>query len=504
VEVGLRGDAPVSVLVVDESAGLPLQAARALLDAGHQAMRVSAFREALDMFDRGLALLGQAGKRPTAEAAEVRRLLEVARLGPQRNLTGLGSASLRGTLERAAAAWADTPAGEASGRPMLLMLAAETERLLAAGQFQQGLEAVERLRDRAAQCGEEGFVALAHHRLGTLYHCMGDLRESESAFNWVREWLTPERAAEARAQVGHDVAASSLAFSALNRLFLGYPQQALARSHESIAGAIERGDLYMQAIASALGSALQFFLRDKAALQERSEQSHRLCLQGGFAMWQAYVEVFLGWLAVRRGEIAVGTEQMRRALSEWQAMGMAVGTDSLLPVLADGCLAAARQDPAGEDAFRLLETGLAAIAPVLGADVPCGQCYQAELHRLRGELLLARDGLGAAAEASECFRRAMQLGREKGALAWELRAAVSLVRLRERRHGLLREGERRSEAHAAELAEARRCLAGVYARYTEGFDSPNLQEAAALLGDHPQDIRNGPRSRQSSHLVRRR
>jgi DNA-binding SARP family transcriptional activator len=476
-----------------ESAGLPLQAARALLDAGHQAMRVSAFREALDMFDRGLALLGQAGERPTGEAAEIRRLIEVARLGPQRNLAGLGSASLQGGLARAAAAWAGAPAGEAQGRPMLMMIAAETERLFAAGQFEHGLDAAERMRDLASQSGEEGFAALAHHRLGNLYHCMGDLREAESHFGWVRDWLTPERAAEARAEAGHDVAASSLAFSALNQWFLGYPQQALARSSEAITGAIERGDLYAQACASALGSTLLFFLRDKAALQERSEQSYRLCLQGGFAMWQAYAEVFLGWLAVLRGEGAAGIEQMRRALSEWQATGMAVGTDSLVPVLANGCLAAARECPAREDTVRLLATGLAAIDPVLGADVPCGQCYQAELHRLRGELLLARDGLAASAEALVCFQRALQLGREQGALAWELRAAMSLVRLRERHHGPPSEAAWEGQAFAAALVGARRCLADVYARYTEGFAFPDLQEAAGLIGnlepsatwDHP-------------------
>jgi tetratricopeptide (TPR) repeat protein len=366
---------------------------------------------------------------------------------------------------------------------MLMMLAAETERLFATGQFEHGLDAAERMRDLASQCGEEGFVALAHHRLGNLYHCMGELREAESHFGWVRDWLTPERAAEARAETGHDVAASSLAFSALNQWFLGCPQQALARSTEAITGALERGDLYAQASASALGSTLLFFLRDKAALQERSEQSYRLCLQGGFAMWRAYVEVFLGWLAVMRGEGAAGIEQMRRALSEWQAAGMAVGTDSLVPVLADGCLAAARQCPASEDTVRLLATGLAAIDSVLGADVPCGQCYQAELHRLRGELLLARDDLGTAAEASACFHRAIELGREKGALAWELRAAMSLVRLRERHHGPRSGAKLEGEACAGELAEARSCLADVYGRFTEGFAFPDLQEAAALIGD---------------------
>ena len=97
---------------------------------------------------------------------------------------------------------------------------------------------------------------------------------------------------------------------------------------------------------------------------------------------------------------------------------------------------------------------------------------QAELYRMRGELLLARDGLAAAGEALACFERAMKLGRKKGALAWEMRAAMSIMRLR----------ERQGEGHAAELAEARERLRETYQRFTEGFDLPDLQDAAGLIG----------------------
>jgi hypothetical protein len=94
---------------------------------------------------------------------------------------------------------------------------------------------------------------------------------------------------------------------------------------------------------------------------------------------------------------------------------------------------------------------------------------------MRGELLLERDGLAAAGEALACFQQALQLGRDQGALAWELRAAMSLVRLR----------ERQGDAFAAELMQARQCLAAAYGRVTEGFDFPDLQDAAALIANHP-------------------
>jgi adenylate cyclase len=208
-------------------------------------------------------------------------------------------------------------------------------------------------------------------------------------------------------------------------------------------------------------------------LQARAELCHRLCLEHGFVWWQAYSEVFLGWLAVAHGEEA-GIERMQRAIAAWQAKGMLIGTDNLSLVLADGCLAAAgRRPPAGnEERARLLAIGLSAIDTVLGPPrLPCGDSYLAELHRVRGELLLAHDGLAAAGEALSCFEQGRQIAAEQGALAWELRTAMSLVRLR----------QQQGETCAAELAEARQCLREVYERFTEGFDFADLRDAAALI-----------------------
>jgi hypothetical protein len=179
------------------------------------------------------------------------------------------------------------------------------------------------------------------------------------------------------------------------------------------------------------------------------------------------------------GEDLAGIDQIQRAIAGWQVKGMAIGMPYLTMVLVDGCLAVARRISASEDTggaaerSRLLAMGLEAIEPLLGPDVPFGQNFQPELYRLKGELLLERDGLAAAGEALECFRQSTQLGREMGALAWELRAAMSLVRL------WMRPGE----AYEAELAEACNCLRDVYARYTEGFAFPDLQEAAALISE---------------------
>ena len=95
-------------------------------------------------------------------------------------------------------------------------------------------------------------------------------------------------------------------------------------------------------------------------------------------------------------------------------------------------------------------------------------CWEAEIYRLRGQLLLAASDPTASASAEACYRRALEVARRQGARSLELRAAVSLSRLWQAadRHG-----------------DARDLLAPIYERFTEGLDLPELREAAAFLAE---------------------
>ena len=93
------------------------------------------------------------------------------------------------------------------------------------------------------------------------------------------------------------------------------------------------------------------------------------------------------------------------------------------------------------------------------------RCQEAELHRLKGELLLAESPAQVAA-AEDCFHNSIETARRQQSKAWELRATMSLSRLW---HSQGRSGD----AHAA--------LAAIYGTYTEGFATPDLVDAKALL-----------------------
>jgi predicted ATPase len=151
---------------------------------------------------------------------------------------------------------------------------------------------------------------------------------------------------------------------------------------------------------------------------------------------------------------------MREGLAAWRAVGAEMGRPYYLALLAE---------VHGEEGQA--EAGLALLAEALATIKETRECnYEAELYRLKGELLLMM-GDETEAEASfhqaeSCFQHAIEVARRQSAKSWELRATMSLSRLWHK------QGKRE---------EARQLLAEVYAWFTEGFDTPDLKEAKALL-----------------------
>jgi predicted ATPase len=116
--------------------------------------------------------------------------------------------------------------------------------------------------------------------------------------------------------------------------------------------------------------------------------------------------------------------------------------------------------------------GLAAVAEGLAVSEKNGErWFDAELYRVRGELLLKHDPHAepkAEDEAQNCFHQALEIARRQQAKWWELRATTSLARLL---------------AKQARRDEARAMLAEIYNWFTEGFDTPDLNDAKALLDE---------------------
>lgn len=150
-----------------------------------------------------------------------------------------------------------------------------------------------------------------------------------------------------------------------------------------------------------------------------------------------------------------GLPLLESGLAAYRATGAGLAVPYYLSLLGD----AYRQAGRFEDARRALYEGLALV------ERNDDRFQEAELRRLTGELLLAESPDRAAA-AEACFRHAIEIARRQQSRAWELRATLSLSRLWQQQG-------RGDDAHAP--------LAAVYGTYTEGFTTPDLVDAAALL-----------------------
>jgi predicted ATPase len=235
--------------------------------------------------------------------------------------------------------------------------------------------------------------------------------------------------------------------------FLGYPDRALGRLEEALTLAEELSHPPSLALAQGLGCVLHVLRRNAQAVGGLAEACIHLSSEQGFPYSLGMGVIFRGWALAQQGQVEVGSGEMYQAMASAKAMGIGVGHPHRLTLLAEVYGSAGR-----------VEDGLSLLAEALDTSRCTEECvYDAEIHRVKGELLLVQ---GGNAEAS--FQHAIEIARGQSAKSWELRATTSLCRLWQK------QGRRK---------KACRELAAVYNWFTEGFDTADLKEAKALLDE---------------------
>jgi predicted ATPase len=160
-----------------------------------------------------------------------------------------------------------------------------------------------------------------------------------------------------------------------------------------------------------------------------------------------------GELSVKRGDAEGGVDMLRRALEALHADRYELLTTAFNSTLAEGLARIGRMDEA-----------LAVVDETIALVERSGEMFNLpELLRIKGEFLASTS---AASQAAKIFSRALEVAAAQSALGWELRAATSLARMR---------GRNQDATRAA--------LAGIHARFTEGFDTADLKAATDLLGE---------------------
>jgi predicted ATPase len=236
--------------------------------------------------------------------------------------------------------------------------------------------------------------------------------------------------------------------------FLGHPDAALDEGRKAVVLAERIGRPYSRVYALGLLASIHQLRGEGEEAGQYANQVVQLSTEQEFAYWLAWGRIVGGWAVAAQGLPMAGIEQMRDGLAAY----LATGADQMRPYALTLLAASCGQDGQTGDALNFLDQ---VEAPEL---LQRARYYDAEMHRLRGELTFVR--VGDPVKATEFFQQALATARAQGARSLELRAALSLARL---------------QADNGDSRLAYRTLEPVFAQFSEGFTTTDLREAQMFL-----------------------
>ncbi len=279
-------------------------------------------------------------------------------------------------------------------------------------------------------------------------------RAQESAEVFATAVADREIAAHVRPMLGFGIDAGCQFHTLFSRLLAwqGFAEQASKRAHTGLERARHLRHLPTMGTSLAVSCDTAWVLRNFHLLRQWSSELVRVAREQGFKGWLARGKCYAGWVATTDGRFEEGRALLVEGIAELASIGINFYGPHNRAMLADA------HAQAGQ-----LNDAIVVLKEAIGLSARTGEAWTlAELHRQKGELLRSRDS----ATAEGCFQQAIGIARHQSAKLFELRASVSLARL-------WHEQGRRAEAYAL--------LAPAYAWFAEGFDTPDLKDASAML-----------------------
>jgi serine/threonine protein kinase/predicted ATPase len=435
-----------------KEAEIPQKAIPYLHRAADQAARLSANDQAITHLRDALELLTSLPD--DAERTREELELQLALGAPLLGTAGPGSTELAAAYKRALELCEAVGDETQTFQTLLILVHHHTNR----GHLEEALGLAERMLELVASAEEPLPAVMAYWARGFVLNGLARYAEARCDFDRVVELYDTSLHASLAYVYGMDPAVSALAYRAGLLWLMGFPEQGLESSRRAVALAREVDHPSSLAHALCLSAGVVSACGKLDLHREQNEELMRLSNEKGIRLFEAWAILEDGWIRVCHGEHEDGTARVREALVAVRAVGSGHALPAALATFAEAHLVGGKP-----------EEGLAAVAEGLSLTRAGGeQSARPELLRLRGELLLARDGDAAADEAEAAFDRAIAVARELGTKAWELRASVSLCR--------------RLQARGRQ-DEARMRLAAIYGGFTEGFETRDLAEARALLDE---------------------
>jgi len=312
----------------------------------------------------------------------------------------------------------------------------------------------EQLLTIAQQAQDAAMLVAAHRALGATLFQLGAVACAQTHCAQGIALYDPKQHRASAFLYGEDAGVVCHSLAAWTLWYLGYPDQGLARNDEAVTLAQQSAYPFCLSFALSFAAGFHQLRREGHTAQEYTEASISVATDQGFPFWRARGSFLRGWTLAHQGQAQEGIEQIHQGLIAFRATGAELWRPYWLMLLAEA------HGIQGEP-----EAGLTVLTEALAlVDTTSERWYEAELHRLKGELLL-QQSLDNHTEAEACFLQAIAIAQKQSAKSWELRAATSLARLWQQQG-------KRQEAHDL--------LAPVYHWFTEGFDTADLQEAKAL------------------------
>jgi predicted ATPase len=435
-----------------ERAGQPDRAIPYFRQAAEVVQRVFANEEALPHLTTALKLLEQL---PSGAARDEQELaLRVALGVPLVALRGYGAPATRDNYARADELCVRL--AHPSSAPVLRGLALAS---IVFCELDRSLELGHRILGLAEAEGDPHLVVEGHYVLGVTTFWRGEFAASREHLEQAIARYRPE---DHRAHVylfAQDPKVICLIRLALTLWHLGRPGDSARAMEESLALGEELGHPFSLAYALTFAAWLCCERRDMERTEELARAAAALCAERSLPFWGSMAEVWLGWVEARRGRPEAGMARITEGLARYAATGQTNHRTYGLSLLSQAHALAGQ-----------FATALGIVREALEATEGTGQRYlEAELHRLRGELLAEAAEGADTAGAEEAFRCALDVACRQGAKVLELRAAISLARWR------IASGPREK------AAEAQRILEEVSEGFPEAAHTADLEQATELL-----------------------
>jgi predicted ATPase len=304
--------------------------------------------------------------------------------------------------------------------------------------------------------GDDGLRLQAHHAAWTTRLFRGEPTLSHIHSQAGRSLYEPEKhRSHALVYGAHDPGVCARFIAGWTGWMLGYPDQAQASIDDALHLAEQLGHPLSLLLALVFATVIDQFRRDPESAQRRLAAAETLATEQRLVPFFD-ARVLRGGILTAQDEAADAVAQIREGLADRQKPGAnKLGRPYGLGLLSEALARSGEHDAA-----------LAAVMEALAAATQIGErWWDAELHRVKGLRLLA---CGDVVDTQTAFHDALRVAREQQAKSLELRSAMSLARLW---------GEQ------GRSTEARELLAPVHGWFTEGFDTPDLKEAKALLDE---------------------